>query len=153
MLGRWGCKVALGIWAIGSNGLSGCCQPRAWVLSFPPVSYSSRESISWERALDWHDLAITSPKISSRTMGQGLFTEGKVRLQRDGLGRKNNRHPQNGPGPLQVGSQLLPSFWAEVFIHPPICPSIPPTMSTCYELDNVLDANNTVLNSSVVQVV
>ena len=50
-----------------------------------------------------------------------------------------------------MGSQLLPSFWTEIFIHSFIQSVSPPTMSTYYGADNVLHAGNTVFNNSVIQ--
>lgn len=50
---------------------------------------------------------------------------------------------------LRKWAKLSPAFLAEVFIHS----FIPPTLSTHYAPDNVLDAENTVTDNSIVQVV
>lgn len=98
------------------------------------------------RGESWIGLTWLSVPLRSRRMGQGQFT--KVQLQRDRLGRKSNRQP-----PEWARSTANGLTDSSIFLSRGIHWFIPPTLSTDYESDNVLDAENTVFNNSIVQIV
>lgn len=152
MLGRWVCKVALGIWVIGSNGLPGCHQPKAWALTISsPVFYSSQDSASQEREVDWPDLAINFSKITKnapQAVHQRKSTITK-RWWRDWAGKITRHLPEWARA--TADGLTASSIFLDRDIHSLIYSISPPTMSTYYGVDNVLHAGNTVFNNSVVQ--
>lgn len=61
---------------LGCNGLSGWCQPKAWLLPFPLQGPPLLKIQHLGRELDWPGLAVSSFKIMKN--GLGKLTKGIV---------------------------------------------------------------------------